>query len=89
MERVDEGGAGAGAIGYRLVVDGEIGEEWASWFGECTLDTADGRTAIEVTVTDQAALHGLLRRIHDLHLRLVSLTRQDDGIRRNNRGPPE
>ncbi len=79
MEGLTEGDADAGSIGYRLVVDGEIGEEWGSWFGECVLQSEGGRTILQVTVADQAALHGVLRRIHDLHLRLVSLTRVGNG----------
>lgn len=79
MERFTDGREGAGSISYRLVVDGEVGEDWAAWFGRCTLRHEAGRTIMDVTVADQSELHGLLRRIHDLHLRLVALTRLGNG----------
>jgi hypothetical protein len=62
---------------YRLEVEGEVGPEWASWFDARAVRAADGRTVIELEVTDQAQLHGLVRRVLDLHLRLVSLIRRD------------
>lgn len=60
---------------YRLEIEGEVGEDWADWFEVETLRVVAGRTVIEVAVADQAQLHALLRRIHDLHLTLLSLTR--------------
>jgi hypothetical protein len=62
-------------VAYRLVVEGQIGADWASWFGAVTVTAADGITTLEFAVTDQAELHGLLRRVHDLHLPLVALVR--------------
>jgi hypothetical protein len=59
---------------YRLELDGEIAEGWTEWFGSDVVQSVEGNTVLEVTVTDQAALHGVLRRVHDLHLRLISLT---------------
>ena len=64
-------------IRYRLVVAGELAPEWAEWFGAAQVTTSDGQTVLELAVPDQAALLGLLRRVHDLHLRLVSLTRTE------------
>jgi hypothetical protein len=64
-----------GRVGYRLVVEGQIGADWASWFGAVTVTAADGITTLEFAVMDQAELHGLLRRVHDLHLPLLALTR--------------
>lgn len=66
---------GVEMVRYRLELDGELDEEWTAWFEAEQLQTQDGRTIIDVRVPDQAALHGLLRRVHDLHLRLHSLTR--------------
>jgi len=62
---------------YRLVLEGELAPEWADWFGAERVEHAGGRTVLELVVSDQAALHGALRRAHDLHLPLVSLTRLD------------
>jgi hypothetical protein len=64
---------------YRMEVEGEIGPEWADWFGADALLAADGRTSIELRVVDQAQLHGVLRRVHGLHLQVVSLTRIEEG----------
>jgi hypothetical protein len=62
-------------VGYRLLVEGHISADWASWFGAVTVTADDGITTLEFAVTDQAELHGLLRRVHDLHLPLVALIR--------------
>jgi hypothetical protein len=62
---------------YRLIVEGEAGAEWAGWFGTASIVAADGVTAMQLNVTDQAELHGLLRRVHDLNLRIVELVRVD------------
>jgi hypothetical protein len=60
---------------YRLVVEGRLDESWAGWFDcECFQSEGD-RTVMEVEVIDQAQLHAVLLRVHDLHLRLVSATR--------------
>jgi hypothetical protein len=60
---------------YHLVVEGELGPEWREWFAAERVEVDDGTTLIELRIRDQAELHGVLRRVHDLHLRLVSLTR--------------
>jgi hypothetical protein len=62
-------------VGYRLVVEGHVGPDWATWFGADGMQAANGVTVLDVTVEDQSELHGLLRRVHDLHLPLVSLNR--------------
>jgi hypothetical protein len=72
-------GVEGGPTGYRLVVEGQIGPDWEAWFGALSVVAADGLTTIEVSVADQSELHGLLRRAHDLHLPIVSLTRLDEG----------
>lgn len=73
--RTPEGGE---KLRYRMELEGELPREWAAWFGADSVTAADGATVIELDVTDQAALHGVLRRVHDLHLRLISLTRVND-----------
>jgi hypothetical protein len=60
---------------YRLELEGEVAEEWGSWFAADRVVRGAGRTVLEFSVTDQAALFGVLRRVHDLHLPLISLTR--------------
>ncbi len=69
------------AIAFRLEVDGELSEQWAAWFRADAVTVTSGRTVIQLSVADEAELHGLLRRVHDLHLRLFSLTRVGEGDR--------
>jgi hypothetical protein len=67
--------SGPAPLCYRLVIDGRIDASWARWF-ECEVLRSEGtRTVLEVTVIDQAQLHAVLRRLHDLHLPLVSVER--------------
>ena len=68
------GGSDAtGATVYRIVVRGELSARYAPAFEEMTLATGDGQTAITGPVIDQAHLHGLLNRIGDLGLELISI----------------
>jgi hypothetical protein len=60
---------------YEIRLKGHLGSRWAARFDGMTLTTrADGTTVIEGPVVDQAALHGLLRALHDLGLPLISVT---------------
>ena len=62
------------AIGYTLRVAGRLGGRWATWFDDATLTTdADGATTLTGAVADQAQLHGLLAKVRDLGLALISL----------------
>jgi hypothetical protein len=64
---------------YHIRVEGELGSEWADWFGGPAISReADGVTLLACTVPDQAALHGLLRKLRDLGLPLLSVNRVDD-----------
>src|SRR5690242_21656521 len=60
---------------YEIRVRGHLASHWAAWFGGMTLSRQDdGTTVISGTVADQSALHGLLRKLNDLGLALVSVT---------------
>jgi hypothetical protein len=67
------GSATAGATVYRIVIRGELSARYVPAFEGMTLTTGDGQTAIIGPVIDQAHLHGLLNRIGDLGLELVSI----------------
>jgi hypothetical protein len=67
--------AARGRIRYRIVVGGRVAADWAGWFEANTLAPQGDDTVLEIDVADQAELHGRLRRIHDLHLSLISVTR--------------
>ena len=63
---------------YEIRIQGHLDDRWAEWFDglSFTLDS-DGTTILAGPVVDQAALHGVLRRVRDLTLTLVSVIRVD------------
>lgn len=59
---------------YRLVVKGVLDSRWADWFDGLDLEPAsENETALTGPVEDQAALHGILAKIRDLGLTLLSV----------------
>jgi hypothetical protein len=63
---------------YEIRVQGVLDEGWAAWFdGLPITNEPNGMTVIAGAVTDQTALHGLLSKIRDLGLPLVSVRRLD------------
>ena len=60
---------------YEFRLKGHLDSRWAAWFDGLTLTNEnDGTTIIRGPVVDQAALHGLLQKIRDLGLPLMSVT---------------
>jgi len=60
---------------YAIRLKGHLASGWAAWFDGMTLTAkSDGTTVLEGPVIDQAALHGLLSKLRDLGLPLVSVT---------------
>ena len=65
---------------YRIRVRACLDSDWAEWFDDLRVTSdGDGTTAISGPVVDQAALHGLLARIRDLGLPLLSVCRVEPG----------
>jgi hypothetical protein len=63
---------------YEVRLDGHLETRWAAWFDGMTLrHEPDGSTLLTGPVVDQAALHGLLQKVRDLGLPLLSVTRAD------------
>ena len=61
---------------YQIRIKGHLGPKWADWFGGMTITLEDnGETLLTGPVVDQAALYGLLRKVRDLGLPLVSAVR--------------
>jgi hypothetical protein len=60
---------------YEIRVTGRLGPRWSAWFDGLTteFDATDGTTVISGPVVDQAALHGLLQKLRDVAIPLVSL----------------
>jgi hypothetical protein len=60
---------------YEIRVKGHLEPRWAAWFDGMALTTEDdGTTTIHGPVVDQAALHGVLHKLRDVGLPLVSVT---------------
>ncbi len=60
---------------YEIRLAGHLDAHWATWFdGLAVSHLGDGTTVIRGSVADQAALHGLLQRVRDLGVPLVSVT---------------
>jgi hypothetical protein len=65
-------------VWYEVRVEGVLEARWTEWFGGLRIDTeGDEVTVISGFVIDQAALHGLLTRVRDLGLVLVSVNRRE------------
>jgi len=61
---------------YQIRVKGHLGRQWTNWFEGLTITLEDnGDTILTGPVVDQAALHGLLKRVRDLGLPLISAIR--------------
>lgn len=61
---------------YEIRVNGHLGAEWADWFGGVTITREEnGDTLLTGTVMDQAALHGMLKKVRDLGMPLISVNR--------------
>ena len=61
---------------YQIRLQGHLGCQWTDWFGGLTITLEDnGETFITGPVTDQSALFGLLKKVRDLSMPLVSVIR--------------
>jgi hypothetical protein len=63
---------------YQIRVKGVLDEKWSDWFDGLTITPQDDETLLTGPVRDQAALHGLLARVRDLGLPLLSVKRMGD-----------
>ncbi len=65
---------------YAIRVQGHLGREWTDWFEGLAITLDDnGDTLLTGPVVDQAALHGLLKKVRDLGMPLVSVIRVTPG----------
>ena len=69
-----------GQVTYQIQVEGKLDEGWSGWFKDMTVTFERGSEGSPITtltgpVADQAALRGILNRIWDLHLTVLSVTR--------------
>jgi hypothetical protein len=67
-------------MALQIRIKGHLGDDWTDWFGGMTIILEEnGDTLLTGPVPDQAALFGLLRRVRDLGMQLISINRVDTG----------
>ena len=63
---------------YRIKIKGYLGNQWSEWFDGITITLeVDGDTLLTGPVVDDTALHGLLKKVRDLGMNLISVNRID------------
>lgn len=66
------------AIIYQIRIEGQLGQQWIDWFDGLSINPGDnGTTLLTGPVIDQSALHGLLKKVRDLGMPLVSVNRME------------
>jgi hypothetical protein len=66
---------------YTIVVEGHLEASWAGWFADLAISYDDGgNTILRGPIVDQPALRGLLCRIWDLNLTVISVNQTRDAI---------
>ena len=65
---------------YEIRIRGHLADRWAGWFGDVTITLEEnGDTLLAGPVVDQAALHGLLRKVRDIGMTLISVCAVEPG----------
>jgi hypothetical protein len=64
---------------YEIRVSGHLGSAWSDWFTGLRVTLEDNGDTLLAGPLDQAALHGVLRRVRDLGVPLISVTRIESG----------
>ena len=65
---------------YQIRIKGHLGSQWTEWFGNLNITLEEnGETLVTGPVVDQAALHGLLKKVRDLGMPLLSVIRLKPG----------
>jgi hypothetical protein len=65
---------------YQFRIKGQLNQQWMNWFEGLTITLEeDGNTLLSGTVVDQSALHGILKKIRDLGMPLLSVNSVETG----------
>lgn len=74
---------------YEIRIKGHLDDRWVQWFDGLTITLEEtGNTLLSGPVSDQAALHGLLKKVRDLGLPLVSVSPVEPGLGGNSEIKP-
>lgn len=74
---------------FQIRIQGHLGQQWAGWFdGFVIVLEEDGNTLISGPVIDQSALHGILKKIRDLGMPLLSVNSIDPDQTKKNETDP-
>ena len=77
---LNSGSEKAQPLVYQIRIKGHLGRQWTDWFGGLTITLEDnGEMLLTGPVVDQAALHGVLRKVRDLSMPLLSVSRVEPG----------
>ena len=79
MKETRPASASFGPAQYEIRVAGVLDSRWAAWFNGLHISDQGGETVIRGLLEDQPALHGLLTKVRDLGLCLISVRRLDAG----------
>ena len=64
---------------YQIRIKGHLDSQWTDWFAGLTITLENGDTILTGPVVDQAALHGLLKKVRDLGMPLISVCPLENG----------
>lgn len=65
-------------MNYRIVVRGQIDQTWSAWLSELSILYEDDLSILTGALPDQSALYGVLLKLRDLNLTLISLERLEE-----------
>ena len=63
---------------YQIRIEGQLGQQWTDWFEGLSITQEEGSTTLLTgPIVDQSALHGLLKKVRDLGMPLISVNRME------------
>jgi hypothetical protein len=87
-DEIERGPATSRTATYEIRVRGHLGSAWSDWFTGLQVTVEDSGDTLLAGPLDQSALHGVLRRVRDLGVPLISVTRVESGRQRPQTQPP-